>query len=375
MAKLEELELCDLVEVVQTKKIFSQLAEDVFKRRYSTKIFDISGGFGVIPKKSVSVTHSHVYIENAEAAISVLCAFGFLIQRLSLNLSYLTVDERNKVGRFIENHMSESLNRVDYYGFDKDVLWVFTKPLKSVEIVNIQGKFKSSSPGTMQLNELFPSLRQLSLSNIDVFDPIVFDIQFPQLERFKISLLRSTAELSPYDSIRNFKLAVTNFLKNNPTIKSLTFKDCHSLEFMKMASDYLPNLEEITANFVALDEFEGEEMQFQNVKKVDFSWTSYNMTGMMLFDKLEDLKLSCLARECIEFAKQYKHVTKLDMFGKSFNDQDILAIGDILPNLVELNLGSDGYIEADPLIQMIDTCQHLEKVTLDFEKHFTTQFD
>lgn len=364
-----------MVEVAQTRKSVAHLAEDVFKRRYSTKIFDITGGFGVIPKKSVSVTHSHVYIENAEAAISILRAFGYLIQRLSLNLSYLTIDERNKIGRFIENYMSESLNRVNFYGFDKDVLWVFTRPLKSVEIVNIQGKFKSSAFGTMQLNELFPGLRQLSLSNIDVFDPIVFDIQFPQLERFDISLLRSIAELSPYDSIRNFKLAVTNFLKKNPTIKSLTFKDCHSLEFMKMASDYLPNLDEITANFVALDQYEGEEMQFKNVKKVDFSWTSYNMTGTMLFDKLEDLKLSCLARECIEFAKQYKHVTKLDIFGKSFNDLDILAIGDILPNLIELKLGSDGYIEADSLIRIIDTSEHLEKVTLDLEKKFSTLFD
>lgn len=363
---LEQLELLDLVAVAQTNKHLSYLAGDVFRRRYSSKIFDISGSVKFQSDSSdvVSVTHTHMYIKDAQVSALILRIFGHLIHRISIN--FFTVEERNEIERLIENYCSDSLIRIDFHHFDKGVLSAFTKPLKGVEMVTIQGKCLSSNVKVLELNGLFPNLHQLGLSYIDILYPDMFNVQFSQLEHFDINLQRTYVSQSPGDFIRNMKLAVENLLKKNPTVKSLTLNDCDSLDFVKMASDYLPNLEEITADFVALDRYNGEHIHFSNVNKVDFSWTDYNMTGLMSFDKLEDLKLSCSARECIEFAKQNRNVKKINMFGKSLSAQNILTIGDVLPNLVELTLTSEEKVQADPIIQLIQRSKHLEKVTLEF---------
>lgn len=364
---LEKLELYDLLQVVQTSKYFSNLAEDVFRRRYSSKIFDITSldRFHGDSRDLVSVTHTHIYIENVQLSALILRVFGHLIHQISINFFYITSVERNHIERVIENFCSESLNRIDFLGFDIDVLSTFTKPLRGVERVTIQGKFISSDVNVLGLNELFPNLRQLSLSYIDVFHPNMFDVQFLQLEHFDINLQRISVQQSPEDFIRNMKMAVENLLRKNPTIKSLILSDCDSLDVLKIVSEYSLNLEEITVNFIALDQYKGKQMDFFNVKKVDFAWTNYNMSGVMLFDKLEDMKLSCIARECIEFVKQNRNVKKLNMFGSSLSAQDILTIADTLPNLVELTLVSDVKIQADPIIQLIQKSKNLEKVILD----------
>lgn len=373
---LEKMELYDFIEVARLNKYPSYLVTDVFKRRFSSKTFDISGTIGrhMAQRDSISATYTHVFIENAMAAAYILRAFGHLIQHLSIHFNFLTAQERNEIEQAIENFSSESLNRMDFYGFDKDILCAITKPLKNVEIVTIQGKFRSSEIKGLKLNEIFPNLRHLGLSSIDVFHPVVFDLEFPKLEHFHINLLSSSVEQSPYDAIRNMQSTVEYLLKKNPTIKSLIFNSCHSLKFIKMANDYLPNLKEITANFVALDQYNDEGIHFSNVNKVDFSWSNYHIAKLVSFNQLEDLKLSCSARECIEFIQQNRNVKKLEMFAETFSDQDILKIGNTLPKLVELTLTSEDGIGANPIILLVEKSKCLKKITFQINSFDTKTY-
>lgn len=91
------------------------------------------------------------------------------------------------------------------------------------------------------------------------------------------------------------------------------------------------------------------------------------MSGLISFERVENMKLNCGGHECIDFLKDNPHVTKLHLFDRSLDEQDILQIGDSLPNLVELELdfARDGTNGAKPFIQLIQTNSHLKKITLD----------
>lgn len=364
---LEKMETYDLIAVAETSEYFSCLAEDVFRRRYSlgnsSKIIDISGTLKN-PKHSISTTPSQIFIENAEMAISVLHHFCNHIHRLSINFFYLTLDQRNRIENVVENACFESVNEVGIFGFNIDVLLNFTKPLTNVETIKMQGKFRSSAVVSMKLNEIFPNVRLLSLSLLDVFDPSIFDIQFPQLEHFDISLIRISVELSPQDFIQNMMTTVRNLLMKNPTIKSLILHDCHSMHFVKMASDYLPNLEEISIDFIALDEYRGEPMRFPSVKKLDFTMQNYGLSELMTFETIEDMKISGLADECIALIRGNPNIRKLNIFARTLSDQEILEIGTLLPNLIEFRFASEMKITANPIVQMIQQNTHLERIVL-----------
>lgn len=361
------MELYDLLSVAQTNKYFSNLSGDVFRRQYSSKILSISSTFRQSghERDLLSVSHTHMCTESSKLSTSILRVFGHLVQRLSIDFSFLKPVDRNEIEQVIQKFCFESLNQIEFYRFDKDVLSGFTNPLNGVQMATIQGKFRSSA-ADFKLSGLFPNLRQLSLSYIDVFDPNVFDVQFTQLQHFDIEMTRLFAEQLPQDFFRNMKSTVENILKKNPTIKSLVFNDCGSMEFVKIASDYLKNLEEIKVNFVALDPYRGEQIHFPNVKTVNFSWNNYNMSGLMSFDKLENLSLSCLAHECIEFLRQNTNVRKLKIIGESLSNQNILTIGGILPNLVELTISENENIEANSIIQLIQNSQQLEKLAIEY---------
>lgn len=363
---LDELNLYDLTQVAQTSQYFSSLATDIFRRRYSKKTFDILSTLTKNSNESISMTNDKVFIQHFEVTSAVLHTFGHLIERFAIGFIQGYKNERVTIMKFLENYCSNSLIEINFEGFDKHVLAIFRKPLPSVEIVTIKGYLEASSGDAMKMNEIFPEMRRLILTHTDIYDPTIFDAKFPNLEHFEIRLLPLVVKQQRPDSNKNFKLAVENLFKRNPQIKVIVFNDCHSFEFVRFASEHLPNLEGIDIDFFAIvDDYEGDEIHFSSVSQLIMSWQHLNIASKVAFDNLESLALSGQARDCMEFVIQNQHLKRLDMFVNALRDADIVKIGDTLPNLEKLNLETDVDIAPESIVKLVGSCKKLGKLTLE----------
>lgn len=359
-----------MIQVAQTCKHFSHLAANVFRWQYADKLFEIGNCYEE-SGDTITTTRSQVLVKNLEAAASLLRLFGHLIKRLGIAFDYIDLNNRKVISEHIEKYCSESLIEIHLNGFDENVMPIFENPFQNIEIVTITGHLALPNGNlvfpAMRMNELFPKLRRLSVSNVDVYDPRVLAMVFPKIEIFEISLMRAYADQSPLVSMANFKMAVRNLFKRNSHIKSVTFNECDSLKYLNLASEFLLNLEELNARFVALDNYNGETIHFPNVKTFFFvSWHSLDISSKVSFDQIEELSMECLARECVAFIVQNQNVRKLDLVTNALSRDDLLEIGEKLPNLTDLTLKSDSGITAGSIIEFISMSKNLERMKVEF---------
>lgn len=344
----------ELLKMAQTNKHFSVLADNIFKRKFTGKSIKIVGPFLKDTNTGLHESDDEIIFENYSLAVTALRKFGHRIKHLNINYQHISNDQRHEISTLIAEQSSNSLISITLQKLNENVLQNFRKPFKSVENLTVTGELKMSGD-SLKLNELFPAIRRFNLKDVNVFDVDVLDVEFPKLEHLTVEI----------PILSDMTEAIEKLEKRNPHIKELNMYYCTSFDYLKMASENLPNLESLQVNLEILgDEYNGTKIHFPNVKKLATNWGEYDFTKIFLFEELSELDISCEACEGAKFAAQSKHLNHLHIAQHSLKDTEILELNEKLPNLSELSIDNMTNVRDRTIFELVDGNKKLKKFHL-----------
>lgn len=146
---------------------------------------------------------------------------------------------------------------------NQNVFQIYSNPAKNVEHLTLQGNLKPSK--SIQLNEVFPSLRQLTLKSIRVFDPSIFNVNFPYLNNVTIKYQPMVIEKIKFTNdgkmiyssdeasrgvLSNAKKSVENLFEKNHQITSVVLDHCSS-DYVYSVVNKLPNLKTFNTSYLS----------------------------------------------------------------------------------------------------------------------------
>lgn len=242
---LEQLDLCDLILMADTNRQFYSLAVNVYIRKHFKNWVNILNPDSTKTKK-ISKYDDHMNIYNSDIALLFLKRFGHLISRLGITYTadYMS---RTEINRAINLYCSKTLIHlgIDMLRSFKDNHECFfksmIKPFERLEVISINGRFKSLTSSNLSFAELFPAVRRLSLEYVLVLDKSSINCKMPNLEYLHMEISHYNLERPPQRFLEN---DVVQFLKHNSHITSLTLGYC-SRPFIKVACDILSKLESL----------------------------------------------------------------------------------------------------------------------------------
>lgn len=341
------------------------MAADVFKRKFASKIIT----FNSASEKSI---HEAVLICDYKTLTLTLQQFGHLIEKIEISYDDIEVDQHKEISELLLKHCSDSLASMEIIQWETNALWNFEDPFKNVNILTIHGDPKLKSPKffhifskkPMKLNEIFPSIRQLNLLNMFVSNPLDFGVEIPRLNHVNIVFFPAPFNEPLVDYFSKTKPAIKKLFENNQQIRNLSLINCNSLDFLKMASDLLPNLVELHVNLVSLREHIDEiPFDFPNVKKLQVKMSKrIDLFNTVAFGRLEELDLNCSGFKCKTIPVEHSRLKKLQVSGFMLEYGKLLEFNEKTPNLEELFIASDSKIDANAIVEYLRNNINLRKL-------------
>lgn len=361
---MDKLDLNGLLNVAQTSAHFETLAADIFRRKHAKKTVEIFGPLKKEAANPIEESSVDVRIENYQTVLKFIRVFGPLIQKLTISYPNIELHERKEIHELVDKYCSDTLLTIFLNSCDQNALQNLKKPFKMVEEVIITGELETSQHSTVKLNEIFPSLRRLSLNYIETLDTDIVDVEFPHLNHFSVT----------FTFLMDIKIGVEKLFKKNRHLKNLTLSYCNSFDYLKMASEYLPKLEGLWLDWEnEKDEYEGSRIEFAGLKKLRINWGRYTFWEIATPDQLEELEIECSAEECVKFAVENRRLKKLSIVQPSLNDNDIAEIADKLPDLVDVFIFTDTEVSTNNIIKFIEGSENLRRLNLQLPSE--TAFD
>lgn len=279
------MDLVELMVMAKTSTYYENMASNVFKRKYSSKIFMIGNEFSegfMIPPFDKTVVEIDIKL-----AEQILKTFGHMIQKVMIN--WLKIGDENqsrKINEYIRQYCSKSLIEFYFFGFTENPFKDISNSFEKVEFVSLVG-FDDNPVAigndTVKITDIFPALKRLQMSISNLENQECVNIVYPNLKELQLDLQRNSFEVATVEEI----------LTKNPHIQSLRIQPT-TLSMLKKVNDILPNLEKISFNFgfmdQGLDHF--EEIRFKNLKALSISFDI--CPSNLVFDQLEEVQFSNL---------------------------------------------------------------------------------
>lgn len=270
---LKNLDLLELIKVTDKNGNCSTVAAEVFQERYANKHFVIRKNPDLYDDSVDSVDSSEVLVSDLTAATTMINRFGHFIRELAIMFSEdecdpSQMDQVLNILTAIDAHCSESLVdfALNYRGCNgHNIFDQIRGPFERVEVLkcNLYDMNGQTKDHQLQLNTVFPNVRQLSVIALDhLNDSLVFDCELPALEKLHIG---DNLNHEPNQSI------LIDLLKRNPQISrvSLFLPTFQTLQYV---SKYLIQLQELDIIMKSPEKFnsektaETETIQFSTVK-------------------------------------------------------------------------------------------------------------
>lgn len=265
---------------------------------------------------------------------SILRNFGDQIIILKIELDDKTNARnwrsiRNDINRFCSKTLhSIALNRCPNY-----ILQRLTNQFNAVRWVTLENdtdlKIKY-----LQLNQHFPNMSDLSISNCQTSDQNCFVTHFPNLRKLQFNQADDTQGIS-----------IINVIRSNPQIQELTLElESNSNLFDELTSDDLAQLETLKISFILQDN-NGKELHLPAVRTfeiITFGFVeNFITTGIpFTFRQLETLKLEFsrpFYEIFLDFIIRNANLTTLNLITYESNefmrDEDWMKIANALKKL------------------------------------------
>lgn len=336
----DQLDFYTLLSLAEVNKPFSVLAADVYRRKYGNKMVEIRQAFS-IDIKTIVEFENRIQIENFDLISTIFKHFGSVISNVKINYQEAK-GSRIKDILTLVNRNSESLKQIRLELDNGNGLDGIEKPFLSVERVSIAGEYERLGNEQMNLNEMFPEMRRLSLKHSMVHNQTSMALKFPHLEEFHVAFAHTKG--STENDIRKM-------IEQNPQIRSLSVH-YSTLAFLEFISQHLPNLEHLELPYILTQYSPGNHMHFRHVKQLKIQTISEHFAVRATFEQLEKLELDSsldVSSIWIEFIGRSNNLTKLNIIDAEISNRELAMLTNRVPNLIEISFTLGAGVEAETI--------------------------
>lgn len=279
---MEISELKELVRMTKASNYLAEIATNVFKRKYAKRTIVISDSYTDL----MPIFKRNAVVMDAQLADEVLSTFGYLITSVLINYSTINQTEWSNVLSIVSNHCSETLNKLQLYGFTENPLLEVPQFFPNVEVVSFVGEADTIANETAKLNVIFPALRHLEVSIRNMKNQSWIELEFPNLDQLYTSLSGMSVQ-------RFTDTTIEEVFKKNPQLRTVG-TGFAPLSFLNVTNSLLPNLETIVIGQFpqSIDVVFPGQICFGNVKKLIISST--NVPTQLQFPQLDEVQFNTI---------------------------------------------------------------------------------
>lgn len=308
---LDRLNLNALLSMVRVNSRYSDIADEVVRRKYRNYKIDIKTVFKTDGSRSIfNEGNNNVTIYDISFALDLLKYFGHYFRAINVHVykENLELVDLTKIAQYLNKYCSKSLKQLQLEFIEHEILNEFTEPFEAVEELNIINEIYFQTEAK-PLDELFPNLRRLIIySRYDVNYNFI-NTELPRLEYFYING-DDQRELSVTNSEN-----IRNLIRRNPTIRSLDLQLSKLPKLLTYINHFLPQLENLTLSDLHIDD---ERVQLKNVKKFELKVITNPHIVFSSIDKLSMPRLDSLnigypdnSNEWISFFNRHPQIRHL----------------------------------------------------------------
>lgn len=342
--QLENLNVADLIIIALKNDSILQEANQIFRKKFGHLLINISivsqySKYFLIWNNVLAIDHS--------IAVNFMKAFGRSIERLEISFKFIPGEKHKEIGRLVNIYCSETL--IEFHGkYGKGGAFSdMEKPYLKVERANFEG-IRIRDENSMDIDKLFPAIRLLNLSSVDVS---IFDHPYPHLIELNIEMTTSNEFVSLIE--KNQKLEILRLLDT-------------SAEFLKVASEKLPELKILEFNMPY--NLSNTEIHFQRVQELSIhDRYKYFKSGKLFFKQLTKFELVVLEKITdgwVEFIGENKGLKTLTVGNAVFKDNQLLDISSKLKHLKEARIYCNVLINLDSIETFLDNNPQMQHVQL-----------
>lgn len=304
------------------------------------------------------ISEESIEIKQLEIVSNVLTYFGDAIRKLTLFTEFTTNGNVYRyIGRMMNEHCSEMLERIEVWYSFETVLKHLTKPFRAVKSVKLSYFPNRDGDDCLPMDELFPNMEQLDLKLSTALNSSYIVRHHPNLNSLKIQ------DLSYKDEIHSTNpdaAGLEKLIELNPQIRNIDFEAVPSHR-VKFVGEHLPNLDSLT-----LAKLNGEdEIHFQNVTTFRAEGSPTNIR----FDHLQELHINGFVRteKWDDFIEKHSTIQKLHIPMLELNADAFMAFTKHVPNVQEMTISiylAQQWIEPTILIGFLNKHGKLQKFSI-----------
>lgn len=315
-----------------------------------------------------------VMLQSVKAVQDIFSIFGDLIEKLGIDFYEIHEFYGQQVMKSLDSHGFGSLKTLKLEAVRRNSLHELKKTFETVTALNF-GLLNSAADKyeneNTTLSQLFPSIEELRMNFLKEYDWVLFDGQFPSLTSVRIILGAIQKEIVDDQH-------VLNFFKLNPQINTLRIEEPNRQ--VLNAAKTLPNLNfvDIAVRFEKDLTFEGDSIQFINVKNVAMKIRNdHQLFGKISFNQVENLALTVdtsqdetNAVNWIEFISHTVHsnVKIFSFYISNLNEKELVTITEKLPHLETVHIEcSSNFLDTNGIKQFIEKSKHLNSLDITAE--------
>lgn len=348
----EKLDLKGLVNIVRTNTKFTDVAVNIFRRKYSDYEIYIEPDTNVYQETCIiDTTPKKIRFCVLEFFTDFMKSFGNNIEKFFIpnnENNYTVSSDWAKANRVMNKYASESIVQLYLGIFSKDLWPQYTVPMKNVK--NLTVSLHNNTDG-MNLSQIFPNVEVLYIELIGAMNFEFIDCELPHLQHLKISIERNAWHNGQ---------KIIEFIKKNPQIRSVDATRAPQ-EFYHVLQ-LLPNLENLT---ILYENDEDQLLHFNSVKHCDLHLGMFPSLKNLSFSQLESYQFMFFSMELdthTEFFRRHQNINRLHLIGTIITTMDLREVTDVLPNLEEMivdNIRIESDIEN--IVEFIDKHTKLRK--------------
>lgn len=344
---LDELDFPSLLYMAQVDLEFNSQAGDIYQQKFAEKTIRIG-------QRNEELDNA-IDINDDETSMKLIEHFGTFIKKLTIDHAdnsktdeIIAKASRNCKGLEI---LSVNVSRA-YNAFAK-----VQQPFESVTDVSIKCIKCKLSNEILNLNEMFPNMRKLSLNIMQLDEPQKIESRFANLKHLHLEYVRPGLE---------FAKSYEKTIMFNPQVQILKIVDS-TTDFLEFISKNLPNLEHLDIGYIQRAATLNEIL-FASVKSLTVRSGVNYLSHYISFDQLEEFTSEYFGdvSEWINFLGRHSTVRKLTILNAAMYQRQLLTLRSHVPNLVEATLALPSGIPVDSIVKFINKLPQLKKLEAQF---------
>lgn len=342
------LYLTELLIMAEVDSKCNSIAKSTFHRRFRDHTIEIVRTDDRPDPNKFRIMGTSIEIYDYDFARNILRHFGHSIQKLYVGHFNLDDERSAAINKIINENVSDAVNSLNLGIIKNHTLEQYTGTFEKVQDFSCSIRTKMIGTNIRSFNQIFPNLRQITLTLRFNLEYKFIDCELPHLESVDLTI-----------QFNDVNEQIDGFFKKNSQIRSINL---HAIpaDYVRHIIQLLPKLQNITLN-----EFcdANESIHLENVQNFQLISSTADSIDKLSFPRIESISMSY--REdffeiWIAFFKRHSNLSKLTLKTMGLlDDTDFVELVAELPNLFELIFDTYKAVGADVIMKIIENHDQL----------------